>query len=188
MRKVILFEHVTLDGFVAGPNGEMDWITIDQNMFDFVNERTKLSNAAMYGRKTWQMMDGYWPEAGKNPKASKHDIEHSKWYNNIDKYVLSNTIKSDPSKKVHVIGKDLVNEVNRIKNGPGNEILIFGSPGAGHSLQKHDLIDGYWLFLNPVTLGKGISLYSGVKDKTKFKLDNTHTFDNGVICLSYSRV
>jgi dihydrofolate reductase len=187
MKKVILFEHVTLDGFVAGPNGEMDWIVINQDMFDFVNERTSRSNSAMYGRKTWEMMEGYWPNAGKAPNASKHDIDHSAWYNKIDKFVLSNTIKSDASRKLNVIGKDLVKEVNEIKKMPGDEILVFGSPGAGHSLQQHDLIDGYWLFINPVILGKGTSLYSGVKDTKKFKLDNSHTFPNGVVCVSYSR-
>lgn len=187
MKKVILFDHVSLDGFVAGPNGELDWVLIDNQMFDFVNKRTSKTNTALYGRVTWQMMDNYWPTAGKNPKASKHDIEHGEWYNKIDKIVLSKTIKSDPSKKVRVIGNDLVNEVNEIRNGSDGEILVFGSPRASHALEQNNLVDGMWLFVNPILLGKGISLFSGIKDQTKFKLDNTHTFDNGVVCLSYSK-
>src|SRR5690349_5005296 len=103
MRKVVQFMHVSLDGFVSGPNGEMNWILIDQIMFDMVAERTNNSDSALYGRKTWEMMDGYWPTAAHQPNPSKHDIEHSKWYMSIDKFVMSNTIKSDPSKKVHVI-------------------------------------------------------------------------------------
>lgn len=187
MKKVISFVHVSLDGFVAGPNGEMDWILINQDMFDFVHKRVSETNSAMYGRKTWEMMEGYWPDAGKKPNASKHDIEHSAWYNQIDKIVLSNTLKSDPSKKLHVIGKDLVNEVNEFKKGPGKQILVFGSPSATHALAQRDLIDGYWLFINPVTIAKGIPLFSGLKDKTKLKLDASHIFDNGVIAASYSR-
>lgn len=188
MRKVVEFMHVSLDGFVAGPNGEMDWILIDDAMFDFVNDRTKTSDAAMYGRKTWQMMDGYWPEAGKNPKASKHDREHSAWYNKIDKYVLSRTMQSDPTKKVKVIGKDLVREMTEIKNGKGEEILVFGSPSASHALANLGLIDEYWLFINPILLGKGIPLFNGQKDITKMKLLKTHIFPNGVIVANHQKI
>lgn len=188
MRKVVQFMHVSLDGFAAGPNGEMDWILIDDLMFDFVNERTKQSDAAIYGRKTWEMMDGYWPTAGDKPNASKHDREHSAWYNKIDKYVLSRTIKPDPSKKVKVIGSDLAREMADIKNGKGREILIFGSPSTGHALARLGLVDEYWLFVNPVLIGKGIPMFDGQKEITKLKLTKTHTFNNGVVCLSHERM
>lgn len=180
--------HVSLDGFVAGPNGEMDWITIHEKMFDFVQERTNQSDSAIYGRKTWQMMDGYWPNAGSQPNASKHDIEHSAWYNGIDKFVLSRTIKSDPSKKVHVLGSDLAKEITGIKERPGKEILIFGSPSATHSLMSLGLVDEFWLFLNPVLLGKGIPVFSGIKDITKLKLLGSRVFDGGVVALSYQKI
>jgi len=188
MRKVVQFMHVSLDGFVAGPNGEMNWILIDQIMFDFVAERTNQSDAALYGRKTWEMMDGYWPTAGDAPDASKHDIEHSQWYNNVDKFVLSKTITSDPSKKVHVVGRDLVKEINDIKQNPGKEILIFGSPSATHSLMNLGLVDEFWLFINPVLLGRGIPMFSGIKDVTKLSLIKSHTFHNGVVAVSYSKI
>lgn len=187
MRKVIEFMHVSLDGFVAGPNGEMDWILIDEQMFEFVNERTNQSDAALYGRKTWQMMDGYWPTAGDKPNASKHDRHHSAWYNKIEKIVMSKTVKSDPSKKVRVIGSDLGREISEIKNAKGQEILIFGSPTASHALARLGMIDGYWLFINPILLGKGIPLFDGQKEMTKMNLVTTHKFDNGVICLSYEK-
>lgn len=180
--------HVSLDGFVGGPNGEMDWILIDEKMFDFVAERTNQSDCALYGRKTWQMMDGYWPNAGSQPNASKHDIEHSQWYNKVDKFVLSKTMKSDPSKKVHVIGNDLNKEVNDLKNGPGKEILIFGSPTATHSLLGLGLVDEFWLFVNPVLLGKGIPMFAEIKETTKLKFLKSHVFHNGVVVLSYEKI
>ena len=186
MRKVVQFMHVSLDGFVSGPNGEMDWIIVDEDLFDFANDRTDKSNAAIYGRNTYAMMDGYWPTADSSPNASKHDKQHAAWYRKVDKYVLSRTLKSDPSKKLHVIGKDLVNEVNAIKNGPGEEILIFGSPSAGHSLAQMGLVDEYWLFINPVLIGKGTPMFSGLKDITRLTLQKTHAFKNGVVCLNYS--
>lgn len=180
--------HVSLDGFVGGPNGEMDWINVDDDLFQFANERTKASDAALYGRKTFEMMDAYWPTAADQPNASNHDIEHGNWYNEVDKIVMSRTIKSDPSKKMKVIGKDLVKEINEIKNGNGKEIVIFGSPGAGHSLAQLGLVDEYWLFVNPILIGKGIPMFNGQKELTKMKLVETHVFKSGVVCLNHQKL
>jgi len=188
MRKIIQFMHVSLDGFIAGPNGELDWANVDSEIFDFVGSRTDESDTALYGRKTWQMMDSYWPTAADNPKASRHDIDHSKWYNSVEKIVLSHTIKSDPAKKLRVIGKDLPKEINEVKQAPGKEILIFGSPSAGHSLAQLGLVDGYWLFVNPILLGGGIPLFSGLKERTKLTLLKSHPFKSGVMCLNYEKV
>src|SRR5689334_9566383 len=95
MRKIISFMHISLDGFVAGPNGEMDWIKVDQELFDYVGERISKGDTSMYGRVTYDMMESYWPKAGEQPNATKHAIEHSKWYNNVHKVVLSKTIKGE---------------------------------------------------------------------------------------------
>jgi dihydrofolate reductase len=187
MRKVVQFMHVSLDGFVAGLNGEMDWIYVDDELFEFASERTHGSDAALYGRKTWQMMDAYWPTAADVPDPTKHTLEHSGWYSKVTKYVVSKTMKSDPSKKVEVIGGDLAREVNEIKNGKGKEILIFGSPSAGHSLARLGLVDEYWLFINPVLLGKGIPMFDGQKEITKLRLTKAHTFKSGVVCLSHQK-
>src|SRR3984885_14507111 len=93
MRKIISFMHLSLDGFVAGPNGEMNWIKVDEEIFDHVGKRISESDTALYGRKTYQMMENYWPTAADKPGASKHDIEHSAWYKKVHKIVLSKTIK-----------------------------------------------------------------------------------------------
>src|SRR6185295_15463469 len=93
MRKIISFMHISLDGFVAGLNGEMDWIKVDEEIFDYVGKRISEGDTALYGRVTYQMMESYWPAAGAKPAASKHDIEHSKWYNNVHKVVLSKTLE-----------------------------------------------------------------------------------------------
>jgi len=80
MRTIISFMHISLDGFVAGPNGEMNWIKVDEEIFDHIGKRISESDTALYGRATYEMMENYWPAAGDEPGASKHDIEHSKWY------------------------------------------------------------------------------------------------------------
>jgi dihydrofolate reductase len=185
MRKIISFMHISLDGFVAGPNGEMDWIKVDEEIFDYVGKRISESDTALYGRVTYQMMESYWPTAGDKPNASKHDIEHSQWYKKVNKVVLSKTMKGTGLVNTKIISDNLLKEINDIKQKEGKEILLFGSPTATHSLMQLNLIDGYWLFVNPIILGKGIPLFTDIKDKIKLKLLNTKQFTLGVTELNY---
>jgi len=186
MRKLISFMHISLDGFVAGPNGEMNWIKVDEEIFDHVGERISETDTALYGRVTYEMMQNYWPTAGDEPGASKHDIEHSKWYNKAHKLVLSKTMKDASLTNTTIISHNLSNEINEIKQGAGSEILVFGSPTATHSLIQQNLIDGYWLFVNPIILGQGIPLFVDIKDKIKLKLLTTRQFTSGVTELNYT--
>ncbi len=158
MRNIIVSMHVSLDGFVAGTEGEMDWIQLDDEMFDLVGTLTDHADTALYGRITFQMMDGYWPNAADQPNATKHDIEHSRWYNSVNKIVISQSMKGFNPDKVSFIGDNIPEEIKKQKTLPGSNILIFGSPSACHLLMEHNLIDEYWLFVNPVSLGKGIPL------------------------------
>ncbi|GAO41391.1 hypothetical protein FPE01S_01_04030 [Flavihumibacter petaseus NBRC 106054] len=177
--------HISLDGFVAGPNGEMNWIKVDEELFDFVGKRISEGDTALYGRVTYQMMEGYWPGAGDKPNASKHDKDHSKWYGKVHKVVLSKTMKDTVLTNTTIISDDLAARINEIKQQPGNDILLFGSPSATHSLLRLNLIDGFWLFVNPIILGKGIPLFEGIQDTIKLKLVTTQQFTNGVTELNY---
>lgn len=185
MRKIISFMHISLDGFVAGPNGEMDWIKVDEEIFDHVGKRINESDTALYGRVTYQMMESYWPTAGDEPNASKHDIEHSKWYKQAHKIVLSKTMEGESLANTKIIGDNLSHSINELKQQTGNDILLFGSPTATHSLIQLDLIDGYWLFVNPIILGQGIPLFAGFKNKIKLQLLTSHQFISGVTALDY---
>lgn len=186
MRKIISFMHISLDGFVAGPNGEMDWIKVDQEIFDFVGKRISEGDTALYGRVTYEMMENYWPTAADKPTATKHDIEHSKWYSNVHKVVLSKTMKGSDLKNTTIISDNLSESVNEIKQKEGSDILLFGSPAATHSLIQLNLIDGYWLFVNPVILGRGIPLFVDIKEKIKLNLLTTRQFTCGVTELNYT--
>ena len=189
MRKIISFMHISLDGFVAGLNGEMDWIKADDEIFDYIGKRISESDTALYGRVTYQMMENYWPTAGDKPTATKHDIEHSKWYSKVHKIVLSKTLKESGLTNTKIISDNLSDRINEIKlsrNGGSKDILLFGSPTATHSLIQLNLIDGYWLFVNPIILGQGIPLFVDVKDKIKLKLLTTRQFTCGVTELNYT--
>lgn len=181
--------HVSLDGFVAGPNGEMDWIKVDQEIFDHVGKRIVTGDTALYGRVTYEMMEGYWPSAADQPGASKHDIEHSKWYKDVHKIVLSHTLKGDGLTNTSIISNNLADNLSKViqlRNKSEADILLFGSPRATHSLMQQNLIDGYWLFVNPIILGQGIPLFKNIQQKTKLHLLSTHPFSNGVTELNYT--
>jgi dihydrofolate reductase len=179
--------HTSLDGFVAGLNGEMNWIKVDDEIFDFVPTLTGSADTALYGRVTYEMMQGYWPTAAEQPNASKHTKEHSVWYKNVPKVVLSTTMKQEGLDNTTVISDHLTENINKLKEQDGKNILIFGSPRASHSLLRLGLIDEYWLFVNPVLLGEGIPLFKNVHEKTELRLLETRTFSSGVIALHYGK-
>jgi dihydrofolate reductase len=187
MRKIISFMHISLDGFVAGPNSEMNWIKANEELFDYVGKRISKTNTALYGRKTYEMMENYWPTAADKPNASKHDIEHTKWYSNVHKIVLSKTMKDADPANTTIITDSISERIQEIKQQPGSEILLFGSPTATHVLMQLGLIDGYWLFMNPIILGKGIRLFTDIEHKIKLDLlPTTRQFSCGVTELNYT--
>jgi len=185
MRNLIFFMHTSLDGFVAGPNGEMDWIRFDDELFDFVATMTDKADTALYGRVTYEMMQGYWPTAGDKPNATKHDKEHAAWYKQVSKIVVSRTLSGEGLENTTVISDQLASKINAIKNKEGKDILIFGSPRASHSLLGLGLIDAFWIFVNPVLLGQGMPLFQNVTDKINLTLVESKLFSCGVIALHY---
>ncbi|MBK6953732.1 MAG: dihydrofolate reductase family protein [Crocinitomicaceae bacterium] len=187
MRNLICFMHTSLDGFVAGPNGEMNWISFDDELFDFVGTLADKADTALYGRVTYEMMQAYWPTAGQKPNASKHDKEHSAWYAKVPKVVLSTTLNEKNLDNTKIISNQLAANITQLKNQDGKNILIFGSPRASHSLLSEGLVDEFWLFVNPILIGTGIPLFKGITDPIKLKLVETKTFGCGVIALHYER-
>lgn len=185
MRKLILSNHVSLDGFVAGPKGEMDWIYVDDELFEYAAVLTNEADTALYGRVTFQMMDAYWPTAGDKLNASKHDLEHSSWYKSVAKYVASSTLTSGKTNNTHFLSGNIPEKITELKQRPGKNILIFGSPSLAHTLMQHNLIDEYWFFVNPVLVGNGIPLYKNNKTKVALTLKEINKLACGVIALHY---
>ncbi|RXZ36919.1 dihydrofolate reductase [Oxalobacteraceae bacterium CAVE-383] len=188
MRKIVSFVHVSLDGFVASADAGMaslGWISLSADLFEYVEQRVQQTDAALYGRVTYEMMESYWPTAAEQPDASAHDRTHSRWYKTARKIVLSKTLLGKNHPDTQIIGSNLSNEINQIKQSAGSEILIFGSPSATHALMAENLIDEYWLFVNPVLLGGGIPLFKNISDRTHLKLAKSKIFASGVVCLHY---
>jgi dihydrofolate reductase len=185
MRKVIFLMHVSLDGFVAGPNGEMDWIVYDEELAQYSRDLHSVTDAAIYGRVTYEMMEGYFPQALTNPSTEPGDLAHARWYDAATKIVISRTLQSDPVLKRVVIGDNIAEEITRLKQGPGKHMWLLGSPSAAQTFMKLGLIDEYRLNINPVVLGRGKSLFGELGQQLKLKLLEARMFKCGVAGLRY---
>ncbi len=162
-------------------------LKVNEEIFDYVGERTNLADMALYGRVTYEMMDAYWPTAPDKPNATKHEKEHGAWYNKVDKVVLSKTMKGQQKPNTIFISEDVEHRIKALKQQAGTEILIFGSPSAAHSLMQYGLIDEFWLFVNPVLVGGGTPLFNNTQLPAELKLVNSKSFSNGVVCLGYEK-
>ncbi|MBO9151630.1 dihydrofolate reductase family protein [Chitinophaga sp. GCM10012297] len=183
-RKIILSMHVSLDGYVATPDGGMDWVRFDDELFRFVGEMTEEADTALYGRKTWEIMDNYWPTADQKPNAGEHDRQHAAWYRRVNKVVISDSMKGRELPRTRIFSGNIAEQVTQLKQEPGSNIMIFGSPGASQVLMENGLIDEYHLFVNPVALNKGIPLFKQ-KDRVNLKLTATKPYECGVAWLHF---
>ena len=185
MRKLILVVHISLDGFVAGHKGELDGFDASEENLEFVCKLTEEADTALFGRISYKLLDDYWPTAKDRPNATKGEIAYSNWYNHAKKIVISRTMTQESLNNTIIISENISNEVIKIKEQAGKNILIFGSPAISQSLMQLDLIDSYWIFVNPIIFGLGIPLFAGLTNKSKLKLQATKQFSNGEIALNY---
>jgi dihydrofolate reductase len=185
MRKVVLFMHISLDGFAAGPNGELDWISYDEELEKYAEEVVSTVGAPLYGRVTYQLMESYWPTVLTSPASTKHEIDHANWVENIPKVVFSKTLEKVEWNNTRLIKDNIAEEVLKLKQQPGKDLVIFGSPGLTHTFMASDLIDEYRLTVNPVILGQGMPVFKDFKDRSDLKLLNAKTFGSGVVALHY---
>ena len=179
--------HVSLDGFVGGPNGEMDWIKISEEIFELASEVTSQADTALYGRVTYDMMEAYWPTAADGPDPSKHDIEHSAWYKAVDKVVVSTTLANDSSRKRTVISDHVECGIKHLKEQDGSSIFLLGSPSLTRTLIEKDLIDEMWWLINPVILGQGIKMYPDLTSPKNLTFTSSELRHPGVIVLHAQR-
>src|SRR4051812_38111422 len=144
--------HLSFDGFAAGPNGEMDWITMDQAIFAHVSKYISKVGTGIYGPKTFQMMEGHWPDVLEDPESGDLEIQHAKWYQGANKIVCSRTLKHLKNREAHLI-ENLEEGIKKLKQESEKDLMIFGSPCLTQSLARLDLVDEYVINVNPVLIG-----------------------------------
>lgn len=185
MRKITWMFHISLDGFVAGINGELNDFDAGEENLQFVASLTNDADAAMFGRISYELLEGYWPKAKEIPNASAGTVQYSRWYAEAEKIVLSRTLPGLHSKGKKIINEFSPEEMAKIKEGPGQNIILFGSPSIAKLLMEHHLIDQYWVFINPTIFGKGIPAFTQLDNKINLRLLNTRSFSNGEVALHF---
>lgn len=192
MRKLIAFNHITLDGYFTDANGQFAWAghgNDDPEYAAFVAENASSGGQLVFGRVTYQLMASYWP----TPIADKHSPEVAKGMNSMPKTVFSRTLDSVSWNNTQLIRTDtdergdLVAEMRKLKEQDGPGMAILGSGSIVAQLAPTGLIDEYQLMVDPVALGKGRSMFDSIPEKLSLKLAKTRTFNNGKIYLCYQR-
>jgi dihydrofolate reductase len=190
MRKLVLFLHASLDGFVEGPNGEMDigWVSYDADLEKHAKEILSTADTVIWGRGTYQMMHSYWTSVPSNPSASQHERDHAEWIEKTAKIVFSTTLVKVEWNNSRLVKQNIEEEIKNLKQQPGKDMVILGSPRLAHYLMQFDLIDEYKITVSPVLIGSGLPLFQGLKEKINLKLIENKTFDSGAIGLIYETV
>lgn len=186
MRKLVLFIGSSLDGFTQGPNKwDVAWIPYDDESIEYSDWVVNTVGSPVYGRVTYEGMKGYWPTVFDNPSSSERDIKHATWVENVTKIVVSTSMEKADWSNTILINDNVVEEITKLKQMPGKDLVIFGSPTLAHYLMEHHLIDEFRISLVPIVLGDGIPLFKGIKDRKKLNLLDTRTFKSGVVALHY---
>jgi len=187
MRKLIAFNHVTLDGYFVGPNGDFRWAHTgndDPEYSAFVAENAGGGGQLLFGRITYELMASYWP----TPIAEQHDLAVAKGMNSMAKVVFSRTLEKASWNNTRLVKGDIVAEIRKMKNESGPGMAILGSGTIIAQLALEHLIDEYQMIVDPVALGKGRSMFDGIKQPLNLKLAKTRIFRNGKVYLCYEPV
>ena len=184
MRKLGVFNLVTLDGYFAGPGGDISWHTLDPEFQAVANEAANAGNTLLFGRVTYELMAGYWP----TPEAMKSEPKVARGMNSSEKIVFSRTLKSADWNNTRLVKDDMPSEVRRLKQGSGKGLTILGSGSLVSQLAQERLIDEFRILLVPVVLGQGRTMFEGGKDRFPLRLVSSQAFKNGTVLLSYEPV
>jgi len=188
MRKVILAMQVTLDGFIEGPNGELDWaMKEDEETWKDVFDLQGSSDTLLLGRVMYPAFEKYWLAAPTNPSSTKNEIEYARLADKMQKIVFSKTLEKVEWKTTRIVKDHIAEEILRMKQEPGRDMVILGGAGLASTFVNLGLIDEYHLIVNPLVLGGGKPLFKDVKERHKLKLINTKTFKSGKVVLHYGK-
>jgi dihydrofolate reductase len=182
MRKVIYSPMVSLDGFVEGPNQELDWGIVEEELHTYINDRQHAIDTYILGRRMYEVMV-YWDTAEADPSNPEYALEFARLWKNIHKIVFSKTLEQVQGNATLSRG-NVVEEIARLKAEPGKDLCVGGATIAA-TLMRSGLIDEYWLYVHPVVLGSGTPMFPVLDNQINLRLLETRTFKSGVVLLRY---
>jgi dihydrofolate reductase len=181
VRKLISFMVVTVDGYYEGPNGEFDWPNVDDEFYEFSVNQLNDIDTLLFGRATYEGMASYWP----TPAAQEGDPAVAGLMNNVPKIVFSATLEKADWQNTELIKGDAARAISDLKQQPGKYLALFGSPTFTVSLLEQGLVDELRVMVQPILLGAGKSLFTGLKDRVPLTLQTTTTFSSGNVLMTY---
>jgi dihydrofolate reductase len=184
VRKVIYSMGVSLDGFIAGPAGEIDWSAPDEELHRFHNEQTGELGGHLLGRRLYETMV-YWETADGNPSAAEHELEFARIWQSLPKVVFSRTLE-EVEGNTRLVRAGVAEEVAKLKAEPGKDLAV-GGAGLAASLIELGLVDELRPFVSPVVLGGGTPYLPALADRIELELVETRTFASRVVYLRYRR-
>jgi len=184
MRRLVVFNMVSLDGYFVDAHGDMTWAHADPADTEwnaFVSGNAQGGGVLLFGRKTYEMMASFWP----TPAASQANPVVAKRMNALPKVVFSRTLDKATWRNTTLVRDDPALAVRRMKGEPGDDMVILGSGSIVSRLTGQSLIDEYQIVVIPVILGRGRTMFDGVEKQTRVKLIDTRRFGNGNVLLRY---
>ena len=183
MRNLLVFNSVTVDGYFTDKNGDMSWAhkQDDPEWNAFTAENAKSGGELLFGRVTYDLMASFWP----TPAAAKMFPEVAEGMNKSPKVVFSRKMGQAPWNNTRVIKGDLAEEIRKLKEAPGDGLVLMGSGSIISQIALAGVIDEYQMVVNPLALGKGRTMFEGIKDQLNLTLASTRAFKNGNVLLTY---
>jgi dihydrofolate reductase len=185
MRKLIYSMTVSLDGFIAGPGGEIDWSAPDEELHRFHNQQTRDLGGHLCGRRLYEEMR-YWETADQNPSLAEHELEFARIWKSQPKVVFSTTLDKVEG-NARLVRDGVAEEVAKLKEQPGKDLSV-GGAGLASTFIERGLVDEYRLFVSPVVLGGGTRYFPALEDRINLELVEARTFGSRVVYLRYRRV
>ena len=185
MRKIVFTMGMSLDGFMEGPNREIDWHLVDDELHQHFNDRFATAGAFFEGRVTYELMEEFWPTADEDPDAEPTMAEFAQIWRATPKVVYSRTLEQ-VGPNATIVREVVPDEVRALLAQPGGDVTVGGAELAAE-FRRHDLIDEYWVYVHPVLIGRGNPMFTPSDTKMSVRLVDTHVFGNGVVLLRYDR-
>jgi dihydrofolate reductase len=185
MRRIIWMMTVSLDGFMEGPDREIDWHLVDDELHRHVNEQLGSMGAFLHGRVTYELMAQYWPTADTDPSSTEPVVEFARIWRDMPKIVYSRTLQR-ADWNTTIVREVVADEVTELKEQPGGDMVLGGADLAAAFMQ-HGLIDEYRVYVHPIVIGRGKPMFAPSDVTIPLRLAETRTFGNGVVLLRYER-
>ncbi len=181
MRKLFEFNMASIDGYFEGPGRDISWHNVDAEFNEYAVDMLNSVDTLLFGRVTYELMARYWP----TPEALKNDPLVAEKMNSLPKIFFSRTLDKVEWSNTRLVKGDIEEEIKRMKQQPGKDMVILGSGSIVSELAQHGMIDEYRIMVNPVVLGSGTPLFNGIKDRLNLELLDTRTFKSGNVLLYY---